>query len=51
MLGLNRDNHVVYNVIVELKVMKIGKSVLSLGLVGRIRFEFECTGTGRRFCA
>ena len=33
MLGLNRDNHVVYNVIVELKVMKIGKSVLSLVLL------------------
>ena len=33
MLGLNRDNHVVYNVIVELKVMKVGKSVLSLVLL------------------
>lgn len=33
MPGLNRDNHVVYNVIVELKVMKIGKSVLSLVLL------------------
>lgn len=33
MLGLNRDNHVVYNVIVELKVMKIRKSVLSLVLL------------------
>lgn len=49
MPGLNRDNHVVYNVIVELKVMKIGK--FEPGLVGRIGTESECTGTGRRFCA